>query len=149
MVTATCRVFRRPHGRSGISEGTYLYGKMPVYTGICPGPFSHAGYFGFGHPSSRRRVRRGCRGSAATSRAALKADARRAALSNHRKGACACRIMIGTGTARGGSTRSRETAEGSAYSASTGIYRVFTIPTVYTGIYPSRFAHAGYLSTHI
>ena len=42
----------------GISEGIYRYGKIPVYTGIYPGPFSHTGYFGFGHPSSRRRVRR-------------------------------------------------------------------------------------------
>ena len=110
------------------------------------GPFSYTGYLGFGYPSSRRRARCGCRGSAATSRAALKADARRAALSNHRKGACACRT--GIGTARGGSTRSRETAEGSAYSANTGICRVFTIPTVYAGIYPSRFVHTAYLSTH-
>ena len=45
---------------------------------------------------------------------------------------------------------SRETIEGSAaaYSANTGIYRVFTIPTVYAGIYPSRFVHAGYLNRH-
>ena len=41
-----------------------------------------------------------------------------------------------------------ETVEGSEYSINTGIYRVFTIPTVYTGIYPSRFVHTGYLSTH-
>ena len=28
---------------------------------VYPYPFSHTGYFGFGRPSSRRRVRRGCR----------------------------------------------------------------------------------------
>jgi len=57
------------YGGRSISEGIYRYGKIPVYTGIYPGPFSHTGYFGFGHPSSRRRVWRDCRGSAATSRA--------------------------------------------------------------------------------
>ena len=36
--------------RSGISEGIYRYGKIPVYTGIYPGPFSHTGYFAFGRP---------------------------------------------------------------------------------------------------
>jgi len=43
---------------------------------------------------------------------------------------------------------SRETVEGSEYSINTGIYRVFTIPTVYTGIYPSRTAHTGYSGHH-
>ena len=50
----------------------------PPYTGIYPGPFSHTGYFGFGHPSSRRRVWRDCRGSAATSRATPRATHARA-----------------------------------------------------------------------
>ena len=39
-----------PYGGSGISEGIYRYGKIPVYTGIYPGPFSHTGYFAFGRP---------------------------------------------------------------------------------------------------
>ena len=70
---------RRPgYGGSGISEGIYRYGKIPVYTGIYPGPFSHTGYFAFGRPSSSRRVRRGCRGSAATSRATPRATRARA-----------------------------------------------------------------------
>ena len=59
----------------------YRYGKIPVYTGLYPGPFSHTRYFCVGLPSSRRRVRRGCRGSVATSRATLRA-ARAHACSN-------------------------------------------------------------------
>jgi len=35
------------------------------------------------------------------------------------------------------------TAEGSEYSVNTGICRVFTMPAVYIGVYPPRYAHAG------
>ncbi len=35
------------------------------------------------------------------------------------------------------------TPEGSEYFVNTGIYRVFTMPAVYIGLYPPRYAHAG------